>query len=345
MDREGFIELSREDEKRLSLPEKEKYYFQLREYALKRKLETTTPGALTIAPKFKRIVNKVNIFVSQVLAGGKFEYVVDGLENIPEKGGVLFASTHQGILDNVCWTPSNPRHTIVLHTADTNKLMIWAQLWTGLILINRNKKAKSNRRGDAKMDIISALLKGHAVLMCPEATWNLSPNKLHLPMFIGAIEIAQKANVPIIPIVTEFTHDTSTDRERITKIHIRYGKPIYISIHDKLSQKLVQYQEAVSTIRWELIEEKGLFHRTGVNNWDYINFLKGNYRWLQAKDSKVGWQAMLEIERKNINGWNDDFYLFHHINEVPFNENGMLLETEEVRKLKRINKREKLHKR
>lgn len=170
--------LTSREEKALTLEEKHTYYENLRDYALKRKLQTTTPGALTVAPKLKRLVNKVNMFVTKKLAGGEMEYVVDGLENIPEKGGVIFASTHQGILDNVCWTPSNPRHAIVLHTADTNKFMVWIQLWTGLILVNRDKDAKSNKRGDAKLDMISALLKGQAVFMCPEATWNLSPNKL-----------------------------------------------------------------------------------------------------------------------------------------------------------------------
>lgn len=333
---EDFKLLSLREEKQLSESELLEYYARLRKYASSRELQTTTKGALTIAPRLRWIVNKVNIYITKKLAGGNLEYVADGMENIPKEGGVLFASTHQGILDNLCWTPSNPRHTLILHTADTNKFLLWAQLWTGLILVNRNKTAKNNRRGDAKMDMISALIKGRAVFMCPEATWNLSPNKLHLPLFIGAIEVAQKANVPIIPMVTEFTHDTSTDRERITKIHIRYGAPINISVHDDLLQKLDEYKEAISTIRWELIEEKGVFSRENIDNWDYINYLKGNYRWLQAKDSKVGWKRMLEIERKNIRGWNDDYYLFHHINNIPHDEDGNLLETDEIRRLQAI---------
>jgi hypothetical protein len=32
----------------------------------------------------------------------------------------------------------------------------------------------------------------------------------------------------------------------------------------------------------------------------------------------------------------DDFYLFHHVNDVDFDEKGNLLQTEYVRKLNRI---------
>ena len=37
--------------------------------------------------------------------------------------------------------------------------------------------------------------------------------------------------------------------------------------------------------------------------------------------------------------YNPDFYEFHHINEVPFDENGEFLDTVEVQKLKRINQK------
>ena len=147
----------------------------------------------------------------------------------------------------------------------------------------------------------------------------------------GFVEIAKKTGKPIIPVVTEFTYDTSKEKERITKIFIRFGKPIKVSLEDDMNEKLMEYEEAISTIRWGLFEEKGIEKRKNVTNSDYINFLKGNY-----KNLKLG-NKDWALEKKRMRGAESDFYIFHHINDVPFDQNGRLLETEEVRKLKRIN--------
>lgn len=337
---EDFKVLSLREEEALSESEIIEYYARLREHVLQRKLQTTTRGALTVAPKLKKWVNKLDTWATNILAGGKAECVTDGIENIPE-GPVLFANTHQGILDNCCWIPSNPRHCVVLHTSDASKFLVFIQLCTGLILVNKNDKKDKRNRTNAKLDMINILLNGHSVMYYPEGAWNLSPNKLHLPMSYGFLEVAKKAGVPVVPVVTEFTHDVSNDRGRVTKIHIRYGKPIYVSLTDDLSSKLSEYEEAISTIRWELIEEKHLFKRGTLSNWDYINYIKGVFRSLELKNPKLGAKAMNDIERRSIRGANSDYYLFHHINDIPFDENGNLLETEEVRRLDALERENK----
>lgn len=129
--------LSLREENKLTAVELEQYYEQLREYVLARKLQTTTPGALTIAPHLKKFINKLDASVTKLLAGSKLECITDGIENIPG-GGVLFANNHQGILDNLCWIPSNPRHSVLLHGSDTSKLLLWIQYVTGLVLVNKN---------------------------------------------------------------------------------------------------------------------------------------------------------------------------------------------------------------
>lgn len=318
------------EEKKLSREQLEKYYEELRNALIKRKMKVTTPGALSIAPKLKGITGKIAERVSTVLAGGKMEVVCDGIENIPT-GAVLFACTHQGIMDNFVWIPSCPRHCVILHAKDVNKLLLLAQINTGLILVSQDTKDVENRK-NAKLDMIHILLKGHAIRYFPEGAWNLSPNKLHLPMSYGFLEIAQKAGAPVIPVVTEHTYDTSKSRERILKTHIRYGKPIYVDITNDLSKKLEEYEAAISTMRWELIEEKGLFLRSQITNIDYINYLKGNMYNFELGNKDV------DKERGRIYGANLEFYKFHHINDVPWDAWGELCQTEEVGRLKRINR-------
>ena len=46
----------------------------------------------------------------------------------------------------------------------------------------------------------------------------------------------------------------------------------------------------------------------------------------------------INVERAGIQGAEQEFYVFHHINDVPWDAWGELLQTEEVEKLKRINR-------
>ncbi len=94
-----------EEEKQLPMYGLLKYYEDLRGNLLKHKMKVTTPGALTIAPKLKRITGIIADKVSDVLAGGEMELICDGTDNIPN-GPVLFACTHQSIQDNFVWISS-----------------------------------------------------------------------------------------------------------------------------------------------------------------------------------------------------------------------------------------------
>ena len=288
-----------------------------------------TPGALTVAPKLKKITNKIARAVTDAFTVKAAEKVVTGRENIPD-GPVIFASSHQGILDNFAWIPETPYHAVIMHGEDTRILLVLAQLNTGLILVARYKK-DWKKRILAKLDMMTALLKGHSVYICPEAAWNLSPNKLHLPVNHGFLDVARKVQVPVVPMTVDYTYDTSTEKEKITKINIHYGKPICIGREDSLQNKLDEYTEEIATWRWKFIEEKGVFQRKEISNYEYINFLKGNIRNLELGKKRV------EVERESIQGAAEEFYRFHHLNDHRFDENGNLLETEEVERLKRIN--------
>lgn len=325
-----FNVLSYREEQQLNTEERHAYYEKLREYASSRKLTNTTPGAATIAPKLKGITGIICKYVCKILARGECEIVVDGVENI-QGDAVLFASTHQGLLDGFVWIPDCPRHSLIFHGIVKNTMLLLVQINTGLILVTK-ERLNHVQRLNAKLDVISVLLKGHSVFICPEVTWNLSPNKLHLPCNFGFVDIAQKTSRPIIPVVMEYTYDTTSEKERITRIHIRYGESIWVSEQDKLIDKLEEYKEKISTIRWELIEEKGVFSRTNISNMEYVNFIKGNLNNLKMC------QIDINREREGIQGSNEEFYKFFHINDVPFSENGELLETEEVKRLKMINK-------
>ena len=320
----NFIQLSQSEENKLSVEAKAEYYQQFRNYIRTRPLKTTTLGARLWGPKLKKITNKIAIAVTKAFTNKNIEWVIDGDENIPE-GSVIFAFTHQGVLDNFVWLPTIDKHCCILHGAEVSKVLLMCQINTGLVLV---KKGNRQNNADAKLDTIRLLLEGHSIVWFPEGTWNLSPNKLHLPMSYGFLDAARKADCPVIPSVIEYTYDTSEPKENITKIHIHYGKPIYVKIEDSLSDKLAEYEEAISTIRYQLIEEKGIVKRETISDRDYINYMKGNLA--NLKFGKID----IDRERSFIFGAKDEYYLFHHINDIPFNEFGELLEPSDVAKLR-----------
>lgn len=75
--------LSLKQENELSLDEKKQYYEDLRYYLFNRKLKVTTRGATTIAPKLKKVTNKIVGAVTKLLSGGEYTKTVKGIENIP----------------------------------------------------------------------------------------------------------------------------------------------------------------------------------------------------------------------------------------------------------------------
>ena len=321
--------LNEKEERNLSRKEREMYYQKLREYCRGRKLKVTTKGALSIAPKLKGVTGKIAKKVTLILAGGEYIQSVRGIDNIP-KGPVIFASTHQGILDGFVWIPSCPQHAIIVHGKETNKFLLMAQINTGLILVTKKKDCIKEREW-AKLDMMTVLLKGHSIYICPETAWNLSPNKLHLPLNYGFIDVAKKTRVPICPVLLNYTYDNQSDKERITHIDICYGKPIYVAEDDNLTDKLNEYSEVVATMRYEVMEEKGIYKRNSITNEEYIRFLKGNF-----KNLSIG-HIDIQREREGIHGSQEEFYIFHHINDIFFDENGSFLETEEVERLREIN--------
>lgn len=322
--------LSLGDEDKLSRDEKLLYYRNLREFAVNRKLVTTTPGATYLGPRMKGITNNLSRNLMRILCDKNFNYNVEGLENILDCN-VLFAFTHQGLLDNFSWIIDNPQHCVIFHSTKVRKPIKLMQLNTGLVLVDKEDKKS---RLDAKMDCLTLLLNGVSVGIFPEAAYLLSPNKFHLPINYGFLDLARKAGVPIVPCVIDYFY---SPEGKITDVNIGYCRPMFVSMDDSLSQKLEQYQEIISTKRYEFIEKRGMFRRADISNWEYINFMEKTKRTLELAGID------LDVERRTI--WDSDnpFYDFHHINDIPYDKDGNFLETEEVRRLKKLNEKHNIY--
>lgn len=144
--------------------------------------------------------------------------------------------------------------------------------------------------------------------------------------------MARITEAPIVPVVQEYTYDFSRldGKSHVKSVHIRFGKPVYVSIFDDRLEKLEEFDENFSTVKWELLEEKGLYDRKDVSNLEYVDYIKARINEWRIPNNNI------YEERKAVLNSSDDFYLFHHVNDVDFDEDGNLLQTEYVRKLNKI---------
>lgn len=315
---EDFKILSYDEEKLLSKSDLREYYYFLKEY-LKNQESTKYEVQERLNKSFTRtIVDKIK----------GYDLIISGEENIPT-GPVIYASTHQDFHDHFNVVLAIPDHAIILNTSTVTPLFKIIMSINGIKYVDREDE---DSRFNSKLDLMKIIASGKSVVVFPEATWNCSPNKFHLPIHKGIFDMARKMQVPIVPLVQEYNYNPS--KKGITNVnscHVHFGKPIYVSLNDSFNDKVAELSESWSTIRYSLYEEKGLFTRKLISNQEYINSVLARIK---------GWgfiNVSIDDERKQIYGYDDEFWDFHHINDVSFNKNGELLPTKEIQRLMLIN--------
>ena len=169
------------------------------------------------------------------------ELEVEGTENVPESGGMLFASNHQSWLDVQILGASSPRR---VHYIAKSEFKVWPVLRH---LIKLSQSVFVERTGDdqALETITEKLQEGWAVAIYPEATIPgeediprsaVEPHTGLLRGKTGVARLALAANVPIVPVGVSGTGRALPPEiyPRLellrapgnTPIKIRYGKPI-----------------------------------------------------------------------------------------------------------------------
>ena len=284
------IILTSKEEKKLSTKERIKYYEELKDYLLITKHENLSKGSLTICPKINPIVRKT----LQDFCGYK-----------------IYAENN--------FVVANPNHTILLNSKVLSPLYKAMINMNGVVYVDKASKEDKNR---VKLELTRLLYQDKSITMFPESAWNLSPNKLHLPLYIGMVDMARKTGLPIIPTVQEYEYKNKHDGlEHIDYVNVKFGNPIYVKITDDLEDKLEETSTAFSTLRWNLIERKGIYRREDITEEEYINFVKASIHNLE----KAG--IDMSVEQQYIFGANNPFYEDHYLNAVDWDQHGHLLDS------------------
>ncbi len=173
---------------------------------------------------FLKILRIVSRFILRLIA----RVEIQGYEHIPPTGGAIVASNHLGRLDAMLGVVLANRDDIILMIAE--KYQAYA-FWR---LMARQLDALWLNRGEPDLHtlrLVQKRLKEGGILgIAPEGT--RSKTESLQPGKPGAIYLAAKTNVPIIPVGIWGTEDRVVKgrlaRLRRLEIHARIGEPLHL---------------------------------------------------------------------------------------------------------------------
>ena len=177
-----------------------------------------------------------------------FRVKIEGMENIPKIGGVMFASNHLSFFDPPTVAAVSPRYVHFLAKEELFKGPIFSTIMRWMLAFPV-KRGASDRQAVRKS--IETLTSGNVLLIFPEGTRKTGGSLVRIERGIGLI--ALKAGVPIIPIYIQGKY------KLFRSVTIKFGKPFYVAQNPISDQnKRVDTDDAVHMI-WsrmrELMEE------------------------------------------------------------------------------------------
>ncbi len=181
-----------------------------------------------------------------LLARTKVKYKVNVLNTyspLPNKP-IIFVCNHQAFPDTPLLLRILKRRSYILAGKQNLAFvdMVFFSL-IGTIWVDRKSKEDMIVSKDG---ILAILRDGHSICWFPEGTWNLTPNKLIMPLKWGVIDVAHQADAQIIPVVFDYNHATLV-------CHAKFGKPIYDSDLEDKAKGIENLRDALATLRLELM--------------------------------------------------------------------------------------------
>ncbi len=163
---------------------------------------------------------------------------VRGLDQVPITGGVVLAFNHHSYLDFVMvgWpvvrTLRRPMRFLAKQEIWASRKVGWVVRWANAIPVDRGSPERRAAAFDAATE---ALASGDVVAVAPEQT--ISGSFELLPLRTGAARMAQRAQVPIVPVAGWGTQRAITRGapKRLPlglPVSVRFGAPLTVGPDD-----------------------------------------------------------------------------------------------------------------
>lgn len=173
---------------------------------------------LRTAGRHERFCRMTAWFANRILSLS-YELRPIGREHLPRNHAFILLAKHQ------CWqdiplialAARRPLYYIAKHELFRTRVSDWFMRSLGGIPLNRDHPLKSR---DALRAMIHALRRGEGVVVFPEGTYykgKMGPGK------VGVLRlITSRLSLPLIPAGVQYTREAFR-----TRVHIRFGRPIY----------------------------------------------------------------------------------------------------------------------
>lgn len=212
-----------------------------------------------------------------------------------QQGNKIFVMNHSSSHDAPIACEVIKEHFYVLVGKQPLEILDRLFFWlNGVVYIDRKSKHSKKHGFDKMLKILNA---GNNILIYPEGTWNITPSKPMLPLNWGVIELALKTGVPIIPLIAEYYADCCL---------VKFGEPIYLD--EKMDKKkgIVQLEDAMATLKWDIWERFPVEERKEQMKAEFEMMIKQRI----AEYPKLD----LEYEQSVIRGQeNDPEYVWRYI--------------------------------
>ncbi len=199
---------------------------------------------MSINPKIKKMIkhkhkysleHRYNYFIQKANAVSKLLKIkieVTGLENIQNKGPMLFLPNHNSVFDPVVLAMVVDDPILFISKKEAAKKPFfgkWMELIDTLLMDRNNLRQSMQIMSDAK----DVLLSGRNVCVFPEGTRNKTNSYDLLEFKPGSLKIALDTDTPIVPVVIKGTKDIFSSKIKHNYlIKIEFLKPLDPDTYD-----------------------------------------------------------------------------------------------------------------
>ena len=163
---------------------------------------------------------------ARMLAASFFRIRAYGTRHVPATGGVVLASNHQSWLDPALIAASLDREVHFMARSTLFKNPAFGAL---IATLNAFPIERDSRDVKGVKEALSRLKAGHALLVFPEGT--RTRNGTVGPMKAGIRLLAERAAVPIVPVLIEGAYEAWPKGQMLPalgRINVLFGPPVTV---------------------------------------------------------------------------------------------------------------------